>query len=335
MNQNILGKTEISISEIGLGTWEISGNVWGKKDDTESVRAINIALDAGVNFIDTAAGYGNGHSEEIIGRALRESKIGAGRVVVSTKVLPKCRKWSPPPERDIDDFFPPDWIIQQCDESLKRLQVEQIGILFLHTWSSSWAHRTEWYEAMIQLKQQGKINAVGISISDERIDEANVHVEANRVDVIQCVYNIFQQEPEYNLLPLARKKQVGIVARSPFSSGALIGNWISNTIFPEGDWRNSWPKRVGKDNWLQEQVEMAEMVKPILTKEGISMPIAALKFILMNDSITSVIPGSANPEHLKINISASAATALSTETMQALKQLWLDRKIHGTYNGSI
>lgn len=335
MKLRLVGKTGLRISEIGLGTWEISGDVWGKKDDSESLHAIQTALDNGINYIDTAAGYGSGHSETLVGEALKKRGAQRHDVVVSTKVLPKCLQWAPPPEKDIDEFFPPDWIAEQCEKSLRRLNLESIGILFLHTWNSSWGHRTEWYEAMTKLRQQGKIRAIGISIGDERVAEANVHVEAGRVDAIQCVYNIFQQEPEYNLFPLAHKHNVGIIARTPFSSGALTGMWTADTVFPEGDWRGRWPAGVGYPNWLQEQVAMAESVRPIVDKEGLAMPTAALRFVLMSQYVSSVIPGSANPRHVQSNIAAASVAPLSEAAMSALKNLWLERRIHGTYNGSI
>ncbi len=145
----------------------------------------------------------------------------------------------------INDFFPTEWIVRQCEDSLKNLQVERLDILYLHTWNASWAHHTKWYETMNKLKEQGKIRAIGISISDKRIAEANVAIEAGRVDVIECVYIIFEQEPECTLFPLARKHNVAIVARCPFSSGALIGNWTLDTVFPEGDWRIIWPSEFG------------------------------------------------------------------------------------------
>lgn len=334
MKYNVLGKTGIKLSTIGLGTWEISGDVWGKKDDRESLRAIQSAVELGVNFIDTAAGYGKGHAEELVGMALKELGPDGGNVVITTKVLPKCRIFAPPPEKPIDDFYPPDWINEQCEASLQRLGRDYVDILFLHTWSPSWGHRDEWYKAMLKLKEQGKIRAIGISITDEGIADANVHVAMGRVDVIQCVYNLFQQEPEYTLLPLAKRHDVGIIARSPFSSGALIGNWATDMVFPEGDWRGIWPKSV-KANWLEEQVAMADHVKAALAESNLSMPYAALKYVLMHPDVTSVIPGSANPKHVKDNIAVTEGLDIPQQTMAALKQLWLERKIHGTYNGSI
>lgn len=332
MRFNQLAKTNLFLSEVGFGAWQISSDVWGKKDDAQSLKAIYTALEAGINFVDTASVYGNGHSEELIGRALREAK--QKDVIISTKIIPKCRKWAPPPEEDIDDYFPKEWIIEQCEESLKRLQVESVGLLFLHTWSPAWGHRTEWFEAMQTLKQQGKIQAIGISIPDESIADANVHIEAGRVDVIQCVYNICQQEPEYNLFPLAQKHQVGIIARTPFSSGALIGNWTKEMTFEEGDWRGVWPQDF-KDNWLSEQVDMTEAIKSVIITEDRAMANAAIKFIVMNPAVTSTIPGSGNPKHVLSNVAAAESPPLSNNAMQQLKNLWLERKIHGTYNGSI
>ena len=332
MKLNKLGKTGISISEIGLGTCEMSGDRWGKKDDSESMLAINTALDNGVNFIDTAAGYGSGHVEELVGKVLKNRKDD--EIVVSTKVRPKCGIFAPSPEKEIDNFFPPNWIVSSCEQSLKRLQLKKIDVLFLHTWSRSWGHRTEWYNTLQKLKDEGKIGAFGISIPDEGIADANVHVEAGRVDVIQCVYNMFQQEPEHTLFPLAKKQRVGIIARSPFSSGALIGNWTKSMTFPEKDWRGVWPKNI-KKNWLEEQVDMANAVNEIFKDEGLSMTAASLRYIISNDAVTSVIPGSANPKHVKANIAAAEAPAISENCIKRLRKLWAEGKIHGTYNGSI
>ena len=332
MKLNPLGKTSIAVSEIGLGTWELSGDVWGKKDDDLSLKAIHTAIDSGVNFIDTAAGYGKGHAETLIGTALRQS------VKRDSSFPPKCcRNAANSLRRQIrksTDFYPPDWIVSQCEASLKRLQVDHIGILFLHTWSRAWGHRTEWADALAGLKQQGKIRTFGISIPDEGITDANVHIEAGRVDVIQCVYNIFQQEPEYSLFPLARKHGVGIIARSPFSSGALIGDWTSGMGFPDGDWRASWPRSV-KPNWLEEQVEMAAHVRRVLEPEGIPMPTAAIRYVLATNDVASVIPGSANPKHVYANVCAVPPPQLPTSVINSLKRLWAEGKIRGTYNGSI
>lgn len=328
-----LGKTGILLSEIGIGTWELSGDVWGKKDDATSLRALEVGVENGANFIDTAAGYGAGHAEELIGNFLRKGTRKRDEVIISTKVKPQCGQFAPPPERNIQDFYGRDWIRNQCEASLKRLSTDYIDILFMHTWSRSWGHETAWYEELSQLKREGKVRAFGISIPDEGITDANVQVALGLVDAIQCVFSAFQQEPIYSLFPLVAKHDVGIIARSPFSSGVLVQEWTSTTRFPEGDWRASWPLQV-KPGWLESQISMAEKVKPILTASGLAYAEAALQFVLASPEVSSVIPGSANPSHVAQNIRSSDIT-LSEQVIQTIRQLWLDRQVQGTYNGSI
>lgn len=335
MKHKVIGSTDIQVCPIGLGTWEISGDVWGKKNDSESLKAIHVALDEGVNFIDTAAGYGRGHAEELVGKAIKERKGNNEKIVVSTKILPKCGIFAPPPEKQIDDFYPPEWIISQVEKSLSRLQLDVIDILFMHTWSPAWGHRTEWHETMVKLKKEGKIRAIGISIPDEGVTDANVHIEAGRIDVIQCVYNVFQQEPEYSLFPLAKKHNVGIIARSPYSSGALVGTWTKEMKFQEGDWRGLWPKDV-KENWLENQVDMMNAVKDLFPNvNNLNLAEIALQYVLTNPNVSSVIPGSGNPNHVKSNISIMKRAEMSEKIYKDIQNLWLERKIHGTYNGSI
>lgn len=334
MKKRPLGRTGVELSEIGIGTWEISGDVWGKKDDIESKKAIHVALDSGANFIDTAAWYGRGHAEQLVGQVLRERRSARDAIIISTKIAPNCGIFTPSPEKPIDDFYSAEWIFEQCEASLKRLGVDTIDIMFLHTWSRSWGHRTEWADAMDELKAQGKIRFSGISIPDEGIADANVHIESRRVDVIQCVYNIFQQEPKYTLFPLASKHGVGIIARSPFSSGALSQSWTPRMSFPSGDWRGIWPQDV-KPGWLEEQVAMATLVKSIASKIELPITTIALKYVLTSAHVSSVVPGTANPEHALANTKAADGPGLSPDLLDEFKNLWLKGKIHGTYNGSI
>ena len=325
MKKRQLGKTNIQISEVGLGTWQMSGDVWGKKTEAEYIQAIEVAMEAGINYFDTALEYGNGYCEQVVGKALQ----GHPSVVISSKIPPQCDEWSAKPQGNIDDYFSPGWIYECCETTLKNLGRECIDILFLHTWNVAWGDRTEWYEAMLRLKDQGKIRAIGISVGDRRASEANSHIEAGQVDVVMAVYNILEQEPEYTLFPMARKHQVGIVARCPFSSGALVSNWISSQKFPEGDWRGLWTP----DDWVAKQVEMLDWIKPIVKNTDLSMSAIALKYILNNQTVTSVIPGSSSPEHIGKNASVAAFPNLSEKILGQLQQLWLDGKIHGTYNG--
>jgi aryl-alcohol dehydrogenase-like predicted oxidoreductase len=328
-----LGNTGLRLSEIGIGTWEMSGDVWGKKDDALSLRALEAGIEGGANFIDTGAGYGAGHVEELIGTFLRTTPRKREEIIICTKVKPQSGQFAPPPEKDIEAFYQPEWIRDQCEASLRRLGTDFVDILFLHTWSRSWGHETAWHDELSRLKDEGKVRAFGISIPDEGITDANVQVALKLVDTIQCVFSVFQQEPIYSLLPLAAKYGVGIIARSPFSSGVLVQDWSPDMKFPEGDWRGIWPLNE-KPGWLEDQVNMAERVKPILSETGLTHSQAALGFVLASPEVSSVLAGSANPEHVAENLRASEVT-LPANFVSTTRQLWLDRKVHGTYNGSI
>ncbi|NEQ76153.1 MAG: aldo/keto reductase [Okeania sp. SIO2C9] len=327
MKKRHLGKTNIEISEVGLGTWQLSGDVWGKKTEAEYIKAIEAAIDSDINYLDTALEYGNGYCEQVVGKALQ----GNSSVVISSKIPPQCDDWSPKPQSKIEDYFSSDWIVKCCETSLKNLRRECIDILFLHTWNLAWGHCTEWYEAMVKLKEQGKIRAIGISVGDRRAGEANSHIEGGRIDVVQVVYNILEQEPEYTLFPMAQKHQIGIIARCPFSSGALVSGWTQSQKFAQGDWRGLWTP----DDWVAKQVEMVDLIKPIVKNINLSMSEIGLKYILNNQTVTSVIPGSSSTEHIRRNASVSAGLPhyFSEDILHKLQQLWLDGKIHGTYNG--
>ena len=333
MNRRRLGRTGIEVGEIGIGTWELSGDVWGKKDDAVSLAALRAGVDGGANFIDTAADYGSGHVEELIGRLLREGGTGVRRedVVIATKVKPQSMVWAPALERPIRESFTPEWIRSELEASLRRLGTDYVDVLFLHTWSRSWAHEDEWYGVMADLKASGELRAVGISVADEGASDANVQIALGHVEVVQCVYSVFQQEPELTLFPLAEKHGVGVVARSVFSSGALVQDWGADTVFPEGDWRATWPLEE-KRNWLAEQKRMADAVKAVIAESGIDRPTFCLRYVLEPPAVSVAIPGSANPDHVRANTAASGV--LPADVRQQIKQLWLDRTVRGTYNGS-
>lgn len=331
MRRRPLGRTGIEVGEVGIGTWELSGDVWGAKDDAISLAAVRAGLDAGANLVDTAADYGNGHVEELVGRLLRE--VDRDDVVVATKVRPECGVWAPRPERPITEFFRPEWIRTECEASLRRLGTDHVDVLFLHTWSRSWGHEDDWFGEMAALKVAGKIRAIGISVADEGVADANVHIARGRVDVVQVVHSVFQQEPEYSLFPLAERYAVGVMARSPFSSGALVQDWSAGMTFPEGDWRATWPNDV-RQGWLEEQIRMREAVDGVMARSGLTRPQFCLSYVLGDDRVSAVLPGSADPDHVRANAEASGGPALDPEVRAQGKALWTARTVHGTYNGS-
>jgi len=329
-----LGTTGIDVGEIGLGTWELAGDVWGAKDDATSIAALRAGLEAGADLVDTAADYGNGHVEELIGRLFAEGGgVRRNDVVIATKVRPECGIWAPRPELPIADFFRPAWIRSECEASLRRMGTDHVDVLFLHTWNRAWGNEDAWCETMAALKAEGKIRAIGISVADEGAGDANVQIARGQVDVVQAVYSVFQQEPEVTLFPLAARFGVGVIARSPFSSGALVQDWTPGMEFPEGDWRATWPTEV-RQGWLDDQIRMTGMVGDVMAGSGLDRPAFCLAYALGDARVSVVLPGSANPDHVRANAAASSGGVLDAATRRRLKELWLARTIHGTYNGS-
>ncbi|MBI3286786.1 MAG: aldo/keto reductase [Chloroflexi bacterium] len=314
MQYRVLGRTGIRASEIGFGAWAIGGDQWGPQDDRESMAALHKALDLGCTLIDTAQVYGEGHSEVLIGRVLRER---GERVTVATKVPPKNYRWGPPPGADLRDYFPADYIIKRCESSLRNLGTETLDLYQLHTWCPSWEHETEWYEALLKLRQQGKIRYIGISVSDHRPGEANPQIEAGRVDSIQVIYNILDQSPEWRLFPVAQKHHVGIIVRVPLASGALTGKFTQRTRFPKGDWRREWKDR----EWLHRMVEQVERIQ-FLTQDGMPLATAALKFVLSHPAVSTLIPGIRNSQQAEMNLSASDGRPLPEEHLRRLRQMY-------------
>lgn len=318
MKYRELGKTGIRVSEIGFGSWAIGG-CWGPQDNKDSIDALNCTLDLGCTFFDTALAYGDGHSEKLIGQVVKERKC-LDEVVIATKVPPKNWVWSPPANQSIKEAFPKDWIIKCCEQSLKNLGRDYIDVLQLHTWNESWRNETDWHEAMQKLKDEGKILAIGISVSGGRPNEANKQVSQEKVDAIQAVYNILDQSPEEKLFPLAEKYGVGIIARVPLASGFLTGKFTKDTKFAKGDWR-----REAFDRQFNSLLEQVEKVKAV-----VDMPLheAAIKFCLANDAVSSVIPGIRNAKQAEMNLNISN-TKLTEEQIDKLHELWLTKEIGG------
>jgi aryl-alcohol dehydrogenase-like predicted oxidoreductase len=230
MKYRSFGKTGWQVSEIGFGAWAIGGDMWGPQDDNESLAALNRAVELGVNFIDTAQGYGKGHSEELIGKFLKEKKEN---IFVATKVPPvEGTPWPPPDNFDVNTSFPGEYITRQFEKSLKRLQRDYIDIFQFHTWESSFNINGDWYEALSSLKEQGKLRAIGVSVHDTTPDSVIGALALGKVDAVQVIYNIFEQYPEHNLFPVCEKTGTGVIIRVPFDEGALTGKFKLDTTFP-------------------------------------------------------------------------------------------------------
>jgi aryl-alcohol dehydrogenase-like predicted oxidoreductase len=307
-----------NISEIGFGAWAIGGDMWGPQNDDESIKALHKAVDLGVNFIDTAQGYGKGHSEELIGKFLKER---TEEIYVATKVPPvEGNPWPPPENYDVNKSFPADYIINQCEKSLKRLQRDYLDVYQFHTWASGFNIRNEWFEAMFKLKEQGKIRAIGVSVHDTTPDSVIGSLAMKRVDAVQVIYNIFEQYPEHNLFPVCRAMDAAVIVRVPFDEGALTGKFTEDTTFPEGDVRRHYFRGSNLKSVIKKVNEIKE-VKNIHYSE-MSLAEYALKFTLSNPAVSTVIPGIRNVSQAELNTAASNGNILSISEKEELKKFY-------------
>jgi len=318
MNYRTFGKSGWQVSEIGFGAWAIGGDMWGPQDDAESLKALHKAADLGVNFFDTAQGYGKGHSEEVIGRFLKER---SEELFVATKVPARPGSpWPLPMNARCEDFFPALYIVGECEKSLKRLGRESIDVYQFHTWNASLNIQDEWFEAMSSLKKQGKIRAIGVSVPDTDPESVIGGIALGRIDSVQLIFNIFEQVPEWNVFPLAEKFGTAIIVRVPFDEGALTGKYSETTTFPENDVR----RRYFRGNNLKAVVRKVNEIAVFKDRRhsGMSMADYALKFSLSQKAVSTVIPGMRSVRQVEMNCAASNGESLSAEELQGLKKFF-------------
>jgi aryl-alcohol dehydrogenase-like predicted oxidoreductase len=316
MKYRSFGKLGWQVSEIGFGAWAIGGDMWGPQDDAESIRSLHKALDLGINFIDTAQGYGKGHSESLIGEVLQDRR---DPVYVATKVpaVPGS-VWPIPENSRAADFFPASYIIGECEKSLRRLRREYIDIYQFHTWATAFNISDDWYEAMQKLKEQGKIRAIGVSVPDTTPDNVIGALALGKVDAVQVIYNIFEQYPMWNLFPACKKLGTGIIVRVPFDEGALTGKFTHDTTFAVGDVRRHY----FRGNNLHTVVERVDEIREFKNSRhpGMSMAEYALRFCLSHDAVGTVIPGMRKIEQVVANSSVSDGILLSEPEKKELKR---------------
>jgi len=317
MRYRTFGRTGWQVSEIGYGMWGLAG--WTGSDDQESLQSLQRAVELGCNFFDTAWGYGNGHSEELLGQLVRAHPDK--KLYVASKIPPKNFKWPAEPEYSLEDCYPPEHIRRYVESSLQNLRLSQMDLIQFHTWDDSWASDTRWQRALDDLKREGLILAAGISI--DRWEPANA-IEALRTglsDAVQVIYNIFDQNPEDELFPVCRELNIGVIARVPFDEGTLTGTLTLDSQWPEGDWRNSYfvPEN------LKASVARAEALRPVIPA-GMTMPEMALRFILANPDVSTIIPGMRKQKNAEMNIATSDAAPLSPDLLQKLRAHRWDRK---------
>lgn len=312
MKYRTFGRLGWQVSEIGFGAWAIGGG-WGAQRDEDSLAALHRALDLGVNFIDTALGYGNGRSEQLIGQVLKERK--RERIYVATKIPPAPGPWPPSPYDRIEERYPEAYLRQQLEQCLRNLGVEAIDVLQLHTWTRAWNRNPLALDTLQKFKSEGKLLGIGIS-TPEHDQNALVDLMRNGwLDSVQVIYNIFEQEPQAEFLPAALAHRVGVIVRVAFDEGALTGKWTADTKFEADDFRNNY----FAGDRLARAVQRAGKVKEAIGNAEPDLPTAALKFALKPAAVSTVIPGMRNTRQAEMNCGVSDQPPMSDELAQALR----------------
>jgi aryl-alcohol dehydrogenase-like predicted oxidoreductase len=310
MNYRTLGCTALKVSEIGYGAWGISKAQWIGAEDEESLRSLKAARDAGVNFFDTALAYGDGHSEQLISRAFGKSPD----IIIASKVPPMDRQWGVKAGSPLQRTFPKKFVLDSLDQSLKNLGRDAVDVYQFHTWIDDWATNTEWQETVHAMKQSGKSRFIGISIQNHQPENILKALETGLVDTVQVIHNIFDQSPEDVLFPYAEKNNVGIIVRVPFDEGALTGKVNPDTRFPEGDFRNMYFEGNRKrDVW-----DRIQGITEGLNIDVSQMPEYALRYILAQPAVSTIIPGMRSTSHVGANTSASDKGPLAPSIVQQL-----------------
>lgn len=317
MRYRNLGTSEAEISEIGYGAWGIGGKQWQGGQDDESLKALHRSFDLGVNFIDTALAYGDGHSEQLVGQAVKET---IHKIYIATKIPPKNRIWPATPSTSIQEVFPYEYIIESTEQSLRNLGVEQIYLQQFHVWTDAWTDTDEWRRAVEDLRTSGKVRFMGISISEHEPDSALEVIRTGLIDAAQVIYNIFDQSPKLNLFPLCKERKIGVLARVPLDEGGLTGTITPGTVFEPGEFRESYFRGDRK----QQVVEHVAALQADLQQVPGTLAEIALRFCLSNDAVSTVIPGMRRITTVESSCRASAAGSLNHSTLKVLEHhQWL------------
>ncbi|MEI6106109.1 MAG: aldo/keto reductase [Opitutae bacterium] len=309
------GKHPYQCSEIGFGAWAIGGS-WGAQTDTDSLAALHRALDLGVNFIDTAAGYGDGRSERLIGQVLRE-RSAAGKkekVFVATKTPPAPGIWPPSPYCRADERYAEKYLRENIATRLANLGTTRLDLLQLHTWTRAWNRQPTPFKVLRQLQREGQIGLIGVSTPEFDQNSVIDLMRGGWVDAVQVIYNLFDQEPAAELLDVARECGVGIIVRVAFDEGVLTGKFTAETKFSADDFRAGY----FAGDRLARAVAHADEIKQDLAGTGYTMPQAALKFVLAHPAVSTVIPGIRTVAQADANCGVSDLPAMPTALLDKL-----------------
>ena len=318
MNYRKLGRTGFEVSDMAQGLWGMSG--WSGSDDTESLAAMQLAIDLGCNFFDSAWAYGDGKSDGLLGQIL--ARNAGKRIYAASKIPPMNGQWPASPKSKYADVFPEKHVREYTKSILQKLGTKSIDLLQLHVWDDSWTDDPEFRSTVEKLKSEGLIQAFGLSLNRWQPTNGIKALQTGLVDVVQVIYNIFDQSPEEELFPVCQKLNIGVIARVPLDEGSLGGKMTMETRFPESDWRS---KYFGPEN-LANTIPRVEKLKAIVPA-GMTLPQMALRFILSNPVVSTTIVGMRKLDHVRQNMALSAQGALDQGLLQQLKAHRWDRAV--------
>ena len=327
MRHRKLGRTNIEVSEIGLGAWQLGGGLWKGGTDEEGREALRAAIETGITFIDTALVYGEGHSERLIGGVLAE-RGGPDGVSIASKVPPMDFSWPGRAETPLREVFPPSHVVASTEASLRNLQLDAVDLMQLHVWSDRWLEDPLWAEtraAMERLKSEGKVRHWGVSVNSHAPETAMELIRDPLIETAQLIYNIYDRSPEQGFFDLVREYRTGVIVRVPFDEGALTGTIGPATSFEPGDFRERYFAGTRK----AEAAQRAEALGKLLGDEAKSLPELALRFCLGRPEVSTVIPGMRRPKHVRANAAVSDGRALSLAMMTSLRDHAWEKNWYG------
>ncbi len=312
MKYKKFAKSDEKVSLLGFGCWGIGKAMWIGAEDSESKKALHKAIDEGITLFDTALVYGNGHSEKLVGEVEKES----GKTIFIASKIPSMKyEWPAKDSSTLKESFTKEHIINSTEQSLKNLKREYLDLQQFHVWNDDWTVRDEWKEAVLKLKNDGKVRYFGISINDHQPWNGIEAGKTGLIDSFQVIFNIFDQSPTDELLGFCEENKISILARVPFDEGSLTGNINEQTVFPDGDFRNHYFKGDRK----KEVVSRVSKIKEDIKGEADTIAEAALRYLISFDAVTSVIPGMRGEKNLLANKAAVEKGKLSSELLEKFK----------------
>jgi len=316
MNHRTLGRTNVKVSEIAHGLWGMGD--WTGSDDAQSLAALQLSVDLGCNFFDTAWSYGNGHSDALLGQII--SCNPGKRIYAASKIPPLNDKWPASSKYKYQDVFPTDHVFKHARLIREKLATDSIDLLQFHVWDDSWTDEPDFRKTVEKLKSDGWIHSFGLSLNRWEPENGIRALRTGLVDAVQLIYNIFDQSPEDKLFPVCRELNIGVIARVPLDEGSLAGELTAETRFPKNDWRSLY---FGPEN-LANTMHRVEKLKKILPK-GMTLSEMALRFILSNPAVSTTIVGMRRPNHVRENLAAGSAGPLDAALLADLRHHRWDR----------